>query len=66
MRRRVGWIGLVLLAIVGATALVTVVTPMGRYIMRGAWEEGKILARRRSIDRIIADSTTSAAVRAKL
>lgn len=66
MGRRVGWIGLVLLGLVGATALVAVVTPMGRYILRGAWEEGKILARRRSIDKIIADSATPAAVRAKL
>lgn len=66
MRRRVGWIGLVLLGLVGITALAGVVTPMGRYILRGAWEEGKILARRRSIDKIIADSTTPAATRAKL
>ncbi|MDA1082192.1 MAG: aminopeptidase [Gemmatimonadetes bacterium] len=66
MRRRFGWIGLVLLGLVGLTAVAAVVTPMGRYIARGAWEEGKILMRRRSIDRIISDSATPPATRAKL
>ncbi len=66
MRRRFGWIGLVLLALVGTTALAAVVTPMGRYILRGAWEEGKILARRRSIAGLIADSATPVATRDKL
>lgn len=66
MRRRVGWIGLVLLGLVGATALAIVGTPMGRYVLRGAWEEGRILSRRRSITDLIADSRTPPATRAKL
>lgn len=66
MRRRVGWIGLVLLGLVGATALAIGATPMGRYLLRGAWEEGRILSRRRSMVQLMADSTTPAVTRAKL
>ena len=39
---------------------------MGRYIARAAWEEGRILSRRRPISGIIADGATPAATRAKL
>ena len=38
----------------------------GRYLVRAAWEEGKILARRRVIADIVDDSATSAATRRKL
>jgi len=41
-------------------------TPTGRYIARAAWEEGRILARRRPIDSVIADPATPASDRAKL
>ena len=41
-------------------------TPTGRYLLRAAWEEGKILARRHPITEVIADPSTDAAVRAKL
>jgi predicted aminopeptidase len=41
-------------------------TGTGRYLVRAGWEEGKILARRRPIPEVIADSGTSAADRAKL
>ena len=66
MRPRVGWIGWLLLGVVGLGAVVVVATPMGRYIARAAWEEGRILSRRRSIAGIIADGSTPAATRAKL
>jgi len=40
--------------------------PTGRYLVRAAWEEGRILANRHPITAIVADSTTPPAVRAKL
>ena len=43
-----------------------VLTPVGRYLSRAAWAEGKILARRRPIARLIASPTTDAITRAKL
>jgi predicted aminopeptidase len=43
-----------------------VITPTGRYIARAAWEEGKILARRRSIPELIEHGGTAAKTRAKL
>jgi predicted aminopeptidase len=66
VRVRWGGIGLILLGIVAGTALVVAVTPMGRYLAHGAWAEARILKRRQSIARLVADNTTPAAVRAKL
>lgn len=66
MRRRVGWIGALLLGLVAGTTLLTVLTPTGRYIARAAWEEGRILARRQSIAKLVADSAVPAATRNKL
>jgi predicted aminopeptidase len=66
VRVRWGGIGIVLLAIVAGGALLVAVTPMGRYLARGAWAEAKILSRRQSIARLAADSATPGAVRAKL
>ncbi len=51
--RLAGRIGGALLIVV---VLLAVLTPLGRYISRAAFEEGKILARRRSIAGILADS----------
>lgn len=42
------------------------ITPMGCYISRAAYEEGKILSRRKPIARVIADSATDRATRDKL
>lgn len=66
VRPRFGWVGWVVMGIVGGTAILAVATPMGRYLSRGAWEEGKILSRRRSIDVLVADAATSPSTRAKL
>jgi predicted aminopeptidase len=43
-----------------------VLLPTGRYLLRAGWEEGKILARRRPITDIVADSATLPALRDKL
>lgn len=48
-----------------ATAFLTLF-PTGRYLARGAWEEGHILAHRVSIANLVADSTTPPATRGKL
>lgn len=49
-----------------AGALVVVVGPTACYLSRGAWEEAKILSRRKPISAIIADPGTAPALRAKL
>ncbi len=62
MRRAL--IGLAVVALVLVAYLV--LTATGRYLLRGAWEESKILARRRPLADILADSATTPALRAKL
>jgi predicted aminopeptidase len=51
-----------LLAVVAFLTLV----PIGRYLARAAYEEAKILARRRPISDILAEPATNATLRAKL
>ena len=41
-------------------------TPPGRFLARGAWEEVRILTRRQPIEKLLRDSTVDAATRAKL
>ncbi len=65
--RRVLWVlawGLV--GVVGLGVVYLIGTPTGRYIVRAAWEEGKILARRRAIPDLVEDSRTAPPIRAKL
>ena len=57
------WIVAILIAV--PAAFVTV-TPTGRYLGRAAWEESKILSRRRPIDEIVRDTTVDAVTRGKL
>lgn len=45
---------------------VFVISPMGCYLSRAAYEEAKILAGRKSIDRLVADSSTPTVEREKL
>jgi predicted aminopeptidase len=61
-RRAVRTLAVVALAIVAYLVL----APTGRYLLRAAWEEGKILSRRRPIVELVADPTTTVALRAKL
>jgi predicted aminopeptidase len=67
--KRLKWLrraAYLLAAVLFATALYLVGTATGRYLLRAAWEEGKILARREPIPELAADSTTAPALRAKL
>ncbi len=66
MGRRAGMIGRLLVVLLGGVALLAVVTPIGRYLARGAVAEGQILWRRQSIERMVADPATDAGTRAKL
>ncbi|HKT09253.1 MAG TPA: aminopeptidase [Gemmatimonadaceae bacterium] len=55
-----------LLAIVVLIVAFLVITPIGRYLARAGWEEGKILARRRPIRELVASPKTDPNTRAKL
>jgi predicted aminopeptidase len=59
-------VGLVLLGLAAGAVVLTVVTPLGRYLARAGWEEMKILKARRPITALVADSTVAPEVRAKL
>jgi predicted aminopeptidase len=60
------WVGRLVLAIVVVGVVYLVASPTGRYLLRAVWSEAGILARRRKIADIIADSATSAETRRKL
>ncbi|HEY3286945.1 MAG TPA: aminopeptidase [Gemmatimonadaceae bacterium] len=66
MRLRWGSVGVALLIACGGVALVTAGTRTGRYLVRAAWAEGKILRGRRAIADLVRDSTTDAVTRGKL
>ncbi|MCC6928845.1 MAG: aminopeptidase [Gemmatimonadaceae bacterium] len=46
--------------VLALAVLLVVATPLGRYVARAAWEEGKILARRRPIAAILAEGAAAA------
>ena len=60
------WLRRALLAVLVVTALFLSLVPIGRYLARAAFEEGKILARRQPIAALLADATTEPKLRAKL
>jgi predicted aminopeptidase len=60
------WLRRSLFAVVLLTAAFLTLVPIGRYLARAAYEEGKILARRTPIAALLADATTDAALRRKL
>ena len=49
-----------------ALLLLVLMTPTGCYLSRAAWEEGKILSRRESIEKLVANRRTDTVVRTKL
>src|SRR5215218_10173726 len=55
-----------LLAIALLVIAFLALTRTGRYLVRAGWEEGKLLARRRPIQALVADPTTDRATRDKL
>jgi predicted aminopeptidase len=63
--RRRRW-GRIIAGVTGTALVVFLLTPTGCYLSRAGWEEAKILAGRRQIVRLVADSTTAPATRARL
>lgn len=53
-------------AAAGLLVVALALSPTGCYLSRGAWEEGKILARRQPISRLVRDRQTDPIVRRKL
>jgi predicted aminopeptidase len=66
LKLRWGGVGLILLGIAAGAALLVVATPLGRYIARAAWEEGRILRARRPITEMVRDANVDSVTRAKL
>lgn len=60
------WVPRALAAVAIAAAVYLAAAPTGRYLARAAWEEGRILARRRPIPELAADTAVAPAQRAKL
>ena len=65
-RPRWGAVGGLVLGLVAIAGVTLVGTPTGRYLARAGWEETRILARRRPIVELVADSTVPAPTRDKL
>jgi predicted aminopeptidase len=59
-------VGISLASLLAVVIVCLLVFPVGRYLLRAGWEEGKILARRRPIAEVVADPATPALLRTKL
>lgn len=66
VRARLGGVGVVLLALAAGAGLFLALTPLGRYLARAAWEEGRILRGRRPIAALVRDTTLAPETREKL
>jgi predicted aminopeptidase len=58
--------GRAVVAMIAVAAAASLLSPTVQYLVRGAWAEGAILARRRQITDVIADPRTSSDVRTQL
>lgn len=65
-RRALRLVGRALLVLLVVVVAWLAIAPTGRYLVRAAWEEGKILAERRSIADLVSAAATPPAVRSKL
>jgi predicted aminopeptidase len=65
-KRGAKWLWRAALALVVALVLFLSAFPIGRYLARAAWEEAKILSRRRPIAALVSDASVAPAVRSKL
>ncbi len=63
---RKGWRQLFTAALLLLVGTIVLFAPTACYLTRGAWEEAKILSRRRDISAIVADPQTAPLTRAKL
>jgi predicted aminopeptidase len=66
MRRLLRWFAWSLLALVGIAVALAAATPLGRYIVRAAVAEARILWNRRPIPEVLADSSVPPALRERL
>lgn len=63
---RTGWRRILSAVFIVLVGTIVLFAPTACYLTRGAWEEAKILSRRRDISAIVADPDTKPVVRAKL
>ncbi|MGI8767085.1 MAG: aminopeptidase [Gemmatimonadaceae bacterium] len=65
-RRATVWRRVLAILVFLVLGSIVLFAPTACYLTRGAWEEAKILSRRRDISSIVADPSTGPAIRAKL
>ena len=65
-KRGVRWLRNTTLVITLLAVAFFTLTEIGRYLIRAGWEEAKILARKRDLEELLADSTLAPPVRQKL
>lgn len=65
-KRGARWLWRLALAVFVTLVLFLTLVPIGRYLARAGWEEGKILWRRRPIAEMVSDSSVAPAIRSRL